>query len=298
MKPTRYEDLAELINNQPIACLEGTVTMLRKPYHGTGQYGAYTLHNGEITSGEFTHPILFAIEGGVDHLLNKTIHIECGMDKNNKPCDLLMTEKEYKGKMERAVKVGGRAKITVINGSGSTTPSQGSAPAQRTSSSPQGVSVQSNGNLDWEGILGTPFEYRLTDYRNCYEKTCREFGKDPEEMIGQLTGTDIKEITTGLVAGFKGKFGVYRDVIFEEPLSKEGAWEDFLYPAAGGKPERRLGDVPEADQLRYVTWAIGLDKSKIKEEQRPVYEAVMAMAEAKGWSTKNELEDQEDDIPF
>lgn len=289
---TPFASLAGMINFQDFPAMEFTVSSLKKAYNGVGQYGPYTLHSGEITDGSLSHQVLFTIDGGADHLFGKRIRVEAGRDRNGKLCDLCMEEKEYpkgSGKMERSVKIGKRAKITILDGS---TPSQVSSPSQPAATHPKPSAVAGNGIPVGESTVAE----RVDAWMKILAEVCRQTNRDMVQVWKDFSPSDLKEITTGISMSYKGQYGVYAPPYFGAEKQAPGRWQDFLYPS---KPPRKLGEVPEIDLLRYVTWALSLKEDTVKPEQREVWENVMAMAKDKGWNTEEPvLKDDEDSAPW
>lgn len=277
MQAAPFASLASYIDRQDIPALEFTVTNLRKPSSGVGQYGEWTMHGGEISDGDLRHDVVFTFEAS--QYVGKRLHVEAGRDGKGKLCGLVLVEKERNGEKDRQVKIDNRAKITVVDGATSSrSTSPVSSPSGQPAASPSATHVSKNGTPAGESTVVDRVEgwFRILDIVVARSKL------GPVEF----SASDLKEITTGISMSYKGQYGVYAPPYFgsetPEP-QKEGNWEDFLYPAAGGKPARRMGDIPEADLLRYVTWALGKKEEDLDPIQVPTYRAIMSMAKAKDW---------------
>lgn len=284
--------IATFINFQDIPCVEGTISKLYPPKTGVGQYGPWTLQGGEITDGNLSHKIVFTLDGGADQYKGKNIKIEAGLDGRNKLCDLVLSEREYQGKAERQIKVGKRAKITILEGSSA---SPVSSPSQTAATQPRATSVAGNGIPAGDSTVAE----RVDAWFQILNVVCDRAGQDMGEIANKFSPSDLKEITTGISMSYKGQYGVYAPPYFGVQKQSPASWQDFMYPASGGKPSRRLGDIPETDQLRYVTWALGIKSDAVKPEQKEVWDQVMAMAEAKGWMPEEPAkEEEEDQVPW
>lgn len=279
-----FAQLATYISKQDIPAVQGTISKLYdNPKTGVSEHGPWCMHNGKISDGNLEHDIVFAMEGPSDNLKGKTILIECGRTGQGKLCDLSMDE--YNGK--RKIKVGKRAKITILDGS---TPSPVSSPSQPAATQPRPSPVAGNGIPVGESTVAE----RVDTWFRIFEVVCQEAGQNSGEVQKSFSPSDLKEITTGISMSYKGQYGVYAPPYFGAEKQTPGRWQDFLYPS---KPPRKLGEVPEIDLLRYVTWALSLKEDTVKPEQLEVWENVMAMAKDKGWNTDEPVLKDDEEWP-
>jgi hypothetical protein len=209
---TPFHDLAKAVNGQLIGDIEGTLSSLYEPSRGKGQYGDWVMQNGVITDGGLEQRITFGAEELVqpDSMKGKRIRISSGLYKNALK-GLKMSEKTKDGKTYRSLEVKFPAKVEVV---GATTGQpiqqqvpqaafaggapQNSRPAKPPEPTPSDDSA----------------EVRVANWFRVFGLVCATTGHDPDEVMHNFSPSDLKEITTGTVASFKGPYATYQAPFF------------------------------------------------------------------------------------
>lgn len=199
-------------------------------------------------------------------------------------------------------------------------PDNGREPAERSS-------VQSGGYLgDDDGAIDqTPVNKRIFDYFKVMAGVVKGHSELKEKWnLPDFSPSDIKEITTGICMGYKGKYGVYRGPIFPKshgateaelaampeqswegdqgahgsrtsppkPQSTErkSSWGEFVHK----KRQVKLSEIEDADLCGFARWARKIDPKKDAAllgdaYNNAFYANVSLMMAEKGWTSDARL---------
>ncbi len=277
LKPMALATVAELAHGSPIVCLECKLVKLNaQTLRGKGQYGDWVLQFGELSDGNLRHDVVFASDEVIQEpsMEGKMVRITA-QEYKGKLKGITLEDKEVKGKQKRSIKVTFPAKVELLDGD-----SQASSPPQSNQTTPSQTSRPMNQESSTE-----PVEVRIANYFGIFNRVCLAVGQDPDEVVGKLSPTDIKEISTGISMSYKGQYGVYAPPIFqggateaiahqEEQVGKSRAitkeledgetdspkkttngkpkgWRDYLHP----KKNVPLGELDEEGLAKLIDWA-------------------------------------------
>jgi len=107
---------------------------------------------------------------------------------------------------------------------------------------------------------------------------------------------NLKDITTTMVLGFKGQYGVHAPVVFagesqamtqrQEEKAAPTNWKDFVH----AKSNTKLGEAAPSDLLRWVRWATcTVAKDNEATEVKQLRLALCLAAHEKGWDNEDKL---------
>jgi len=138
-----------------------------------------------------------------------------------------------------------------------------------------------------------PVEDRVETWFRVFGVVCQVAGKDPKEMVGQFSSTDLKEITTGTIMSFKAAYGMHAAPHFRggstqkeldampskswdaEPVS---TWKDVKHPSTGVE----LGKMDMKTALKLSRWAL---TTQPKASEKVFHGAVLMMAASQRFDT-------------
>lgn len=289
MKTTTIRELASKGDGHPIEAIEGVISKLYEPQFKTksgkemkypSQNGEFRDDNGDTHAITFTDPRLFQ-----DHKTTpgKRVRIECHVGQHGMT-GLKLKVEEWQNREYRKLWVTPTAKITWGGESGP--PATEPAPAETAGSAAADATRQAAPppaqSTDELAATFEPVEDRVGNWFRVFGEVCRQAGKDPGEMIGGLSSSDIKEITTGTVMSFKGRYGVHSSPLFrkggdaaaeteadagragQEREAAEPAWRSFVHPSKARNgatlgeiyDEHGAGYADKAGIMRIVEWAM------------------------------------------
>lgn len=235
-----------------------------------------------------------------------------------------MKRSVYKNKFNKTtqqVDVSDKTDIEVI---GEAADSKGGMPPERSEPPDNGrnasdrprTPANSHPADDDESIDHTPVNKRIFDYFKTMAGVVKAHGELKEKWnLPEFSPSDIKEITTGICMGYKGKYGVYRAPIFpqsngvtEKELAEqpEKSWEGDK-PASQASPQstenltswkscphpRRkneagepltIGEMTQSDRLKYCRWAATIADQPDEKGDKLFYANIKMLMASKGWS--------------
>lgn len=279
MKAISLQDLVEYKSGVAVACVEGLLTKLYDPKTIDTRKGPWTTQDGILTDdAQNTFAIKFGDESVCQpkEMYNKRIHIECKAGQKGST-GLSIKEDQWKDKTtgeprsKTYIYVTATAQITYPNGAPSARPRQ-PIPNQTTQSKPNtpnsNTKPMSQAQPQDDEPIGENecFEDRASDWKRGFSHVCQMFGHDPEVVAKGFSSSDIKEITTGLAASFKAKFGMHQRMHFQgegrasapstEPPKddlKISNWKEVMH--CHPKVQKKLADIAPAKQWEYWQWA-------------------------------------------
>lgn len=252
---TPFPDLAKVSNGQMIGAIEGTIATLYDPVEGVGKFGPWKLQNAVLADGGLEQRICFASDELIQSpdMKNKRIRITSQLYKNALK-GLKMSEKTKDGKTHRSIDIKFPAKVEVV---GATTGQPVQQPAPRPAATPSSNGY--SGKPAEPVPCDLPAEARLAQWFKALRLVCEHTGQDYDEVIGNFSPSDHKEITTGLVMSFKGPYATYAPVVFAESSQLTESTERINQQfAAAAETTQRLQDdtLPENTPTDSMGWPV------------------------------------------
>lgn len=295
LEPIPLDKLEDMFQpGTTVPCVEGYLVKLHKEESGEGQYGPWTKTGGVLQDvNDQSVEISISFWGKEEALIPQTawkkkIRIE---SKAGQKGSSGIQMGEYNDKPQ--LKITAAAIITWPDGEPKAGKPKGESGASSGAQGSDGGSSRRPQNEEIDAD-DEPFEERVEGWLKAFSQVCEAAGHKPEEVMEKFSASDLKEITTGLAASFKAKFGMHRRIHFRDGSPKgagsvsgdEGAgekeegstripkWQDVIHPKAN-KPLGKL----EKDQIRKgIAWALTTESDKL-ETKRLIAAFRMAAAE-------------------